>query len=835
MYSDNGESDYIDFGVFDVLEVVGADEKKGKGKSAKPGKEKEDVETKVKMKVKEPGNGNGNGASVQSIPLDVAAMRPILSKGRRNLPKLKDFTKINEYLIKQYDLPTIDFAPTNYLEGMVKRTNTVGYIKMYYNINSMAPNIVVFKLFDSQNNREINYGFLFAYKTADIPADTKKLLYATDYSYLLGAYSLVHFSFSASMTSADGEYRSNLIRWHDMVYLKNEFAELWAELDDHVVKIKEARGWNTYTRGFAPSSDKDDITELLSTLAIEGYHNMFFSATWIITIHNAVKGILESHINEGFRNIMLENLVEDKKYLVGLYAKYTQKTVDTFIYRLNTTIISMKVGNLFRHNTMGFKMIPLNTIEVQHPFDLKYKPWREYFVANRATDLVFNQVTPGLPIFGGYNIVMGSQKGLYDNKSQFERMRNSEMAVTILKDLHSANENTRITVRSAGAGGTPIHKHVSGKFKKLSDKIEEPIRYTVEELIMSDVTFLYNTEHVGRTFIDTLNLLQTNKALDEELGKPLTDAGYPHFAKYVFGIAHSLLALNKTFGAIHGDFHLNNSTIGRAYLKPTKDSHIAFYLARDVPPYLFPSNGYFGFVIDFSRVILNPEHYDDLRDKNIPMKHKMTRDINMAYSHETNLLVNLYLQLFPEKSVNKDEIRIVFKKYFSAVHKLMTAVDLYMFSQRVMRFLGSMKYTVSRKAIDLIDKINRTVETFIASEMNNLLADPSDYAERVEAMSFPNETVIRTCFSEFTNTRSVKLVTDCYSLDNQLKYVSARHELMPDGLKSAMYEEGGEVVTDEDITSWKHDIGTARDEMLVRNYDAIMEMARKYTEISGYR
>ena len=41
---------------------------------------------------------------------------------------------------------------------------------------------------------------------------------------------------------------------------------------------------------------------------------------------------------------------------------------------------------------LGQKLIPLNISEAQNPFNIIYKPWREFLISQRVQDLVINGV-----------------------------------------------------------------------------------------------------------------------------------------------------------------------------------------------------------------------------------------------------------------------------------------------------------------------------------------------------------------------------------------------------------------------------------------------------------
>ena len=148
------------------------------------------------------------------------------------------FDKVYEYVEKQYRefglLPNLPYK-TNYIDGMTKRLMCVLTLKTYYEIDSLSPNLVTFKIHDLTTKKEANYGFLFAFDFNSIPEGIKKAIYFRKYEYVFRNYAFMHFSFSHSMVSSDGEYRSRLIRWNDLMKAKNSFLNLWDDLTDYII------------------------------------------------------------------------------------------------------------------------------------------------------------------------------------------------------------------------------------------------------------------------------------------------------------------------------------------------------------------------------------------------------------------------------------------------------------------------------------------------------------------------------------------------------------------------------------------------------------------------
>ena len=79
---------------------------------------------------------------------------------------------------------------------------------------------------------------------------------------------------------------------------------------------------------------------------------------------------------------------------------------------------------------------------------------------------------------------------------------------------------------------------MSHKFKELSEKIQDPIDYAKEEIIMSNVAFCIISEYVGRTIMDVVLLSKSSPYYDKLIGSPFTLEGYPLFTKYMFELCY---------------------------------------------------------------------------------------------------------------------------------------------------------------------------------------------------------------------------------------------------------------------------------------------------------
>jgi hypothetical protein len=702
---------------------------------------------------------------------------------------------VYQFIEKQYDGMLLGGQPTRYASGNINKVSKAWHFKSTYMIDP-SPHIISFKLYDSHLRKETNYGFLFAFEIDKIQADIYRGIYSDNRAYIYGNYAFTHFNFSASLLSCDGEYRANLIRWVDMDNSKKKFSAVWQDLEEYISGVREQRGWVASFGHFSPHIGKYDETihDIDHIIRTEAFMLTFLSASWFNFIINQNYQRVDTHINVEYKEIFMRNITADLEFLSQLTTKHTpaaigdfHKSLTSFYTRLNDVALPER-GVKIWCNT-GFKMIPLNMSENQHCFNLHYKPWREYFAINKMSDLVINGIAPGVPLFGTYYYIGNSKKNLYDNKTQYLRLKNSEIAQEILKSLHEAQRGTYWVTNANKKTDRRVKSWISNKFKKLDDKIQTPIEYATREIIMSDASLMFIVEHVGITFSNVFVFLEQSQHFKERYGALLTDAGYPVFAKYIFNICFTLMSLNDRLGIMHGDLHLNNATINFGALRTGVNSNIVYDTYG--PRYIFPHNYINSFLIDFSRVIFDTEKYNLLADLNLPRSHKMFDNFEEMAAVDKTELLNLYITVFPQKERVREELLVLFKKHFDAVFKLLSQLDIYMFSLRLLKLFEHIKSPMGKKMIALIDSIYKMSERSVTYDMNQLL-DDQRYSEKIMAEPSRYQMIIEKNFSEFIFAADDREIGEYYNIKNEFRFSTSQYSTFPRGIRTDEYEQDGQ-------------------------------------------
>lgn len=671
--------------------------------------------------------------------------------------------------------------------GSVRRIQTINTIKYAMTYNTMDMITIVFKLYDGMARKETNYGMIFCEVHDIIPQTLKERISACCIS---NNVAFQYYSASASYVSCDGEYRSQFTRFVNLCHITQQFSSLFDDVTEYIKQARPKRFWSVYTSYFYPKLEQElrnnEVEFAVRDLLLP---HIILSISWFLTIYEELLGITKTHINPQYKEIMLSNAEADVAYLKQLIDKYGATHVEKFHNMLyynmsNPTIAPSQIA-------LGFKMIPLNIRDVQEPIVMRYKqPWREFYITQRAADFVLCGISPSFPIMGDWFYIKNSRKGLYDNASMYERMHNSELVKDILHTLYEAQRGTYFVTENLGTvekTDAQIRKYISAKFKKLHDKIDEPINYALEDIIMSEVTLAYTSEYVGRTFADTVAMIGSSALYSEMVGHPLQDSGHAYFAKYMFEICYALLCMNTKLGVIHGDLHLNNATIGKLYTAQSipegKKTLSAYQIGKQV--WIFPNNGVAAQLIDFSRALLNPTMAENIIDAGLPSNYKLLDSEERMRLTETTNLLNIYIQMFPSKLRHREELIVIFKNYYQVAFRLLCCIDVYLFTVKLQRLLRDKQY-VGKKATDLVDRIHRQAEQFITVQMNNLIENPAANKRAIEQQDWPMHQLLVACFAEYSvgaaDDKAIQQrcsggqIIDYFCYENPLRYSATAYD-----------------------------------------------------------
>ena len=562
----------------------------------------------------------------------------------------------------------------------IARDYTSKYLKKFIWMNSMDTIVTTFKLRDTtlSSKNPIIYGFLYS--------DIENLNKPSKENIKINH---TYFCCGPSLLSKDGEYRQRICLYSSLDNIIRRHKKLWDILEEYILLKIKSLPWNYYAEYFYPTIKQKIIDkELVTSITKDHIPIKFLIISWFTELFNIINNIPVNHINKLFLDTMRfsnKKIIEkDKKFYYDTIKIVGKDCIISLRHHLNVFKFGTEAGAL----KLGQKLTPLNMSEIQNPFNIKYKPWRELLISGRVQDLIINGICKGFPYIGDYFYIKDIKKTLFDNYVQYMKLEHSELVKYIARQLLEAQRLTyqtigeskerkkkkkrkrknkkekklsKLVVTESGEKIKRLYKDkpsysdegiaesieeiefwLSEKFRILYNKINDPIEYGKRDIIMSDVAFGILSEYVGRTFYDFL-ILNDPKTGSKEYIKETGDAfnNYPIWAKYIFEYIYNLLAMNIHLGIIHGDFHLNNGTIHPMFYREYKklsDLHnkniktYMLYILKTDPKseenivYGFPSNQYHSCIIDFGRSIILPSKIKMFKDNNIKTASKIKLD-----------------------------------------------------------------------------------------------------------------------------------------------------------------------------------------------------------------
>ena len=686
-----------------------------------------------------------------------------------------------------------------YLYGEYNRFKTLISFAYYIDIDIVNTICITFKIKDSINDIDAIFSFAYFEMTYKRKNTDTKTNDKSGYHLPGTSTKSRYFTLGPSYSSKDGEYRVGMIAYDNINVIKSTpiIQNIFQDVFEYINKKSIDRGWLLLKEYFFPTDEKKVIQNELEYNSFQ-LQSELFNLTWFNTIYNVYLNFVENHINEKFKKIMYKHSKEDLIFFKSLIKKYSLKQMELLRYLSNNVLTGRTLSDNRPKNKIGQKIIPLTIAETQNPFDIRYKPWREYLISIYLSNFIVNRISPGFFITNSWFYIKNSRKGLYDNDIQYEKMHRSDLAIQITELLTRAQIYTQENVIDKKKLDKKINKtinsYISNKFNTLYDKIQDPINYAKEEIIMSNVTLSIISEYVGRTIWDVMLSSKSSDYFNKLIGDPFSLAGYPIFTKYMFELCYNLYCMNSIAGIIHGDLHLNNATINSiSYnnntrnINDVKNPTELYVIGDENNQYIFKTSGYFLCIIDFSRSIIIPEKISNFTDTSLPKSFNTNKDMKQFYKDQSERLLNLYFDYTSDNESQKDELIILFKNNFEAVFKLLTSLDVFGFTDKLLKMFSMKNSSIIKphiNCIKLLEKINKISQKFFTEEMNKLISDKS-YEKTVLDMEWPLQIIIKNCFYENSIFNSdVGDIINIFNYNNKLKYSLNKLENYPPSISS---------------------------------------------------
>jgi hypothetical protein len=625
---------------------------------------------------------------------------------------------------------------------------------------------------------------------------------------------------SGSMISKDGEYRSSIINWNLMRIifstnpkLKKIFDYILAYFND----VLRERKYLLLIEHYFPNDNLRNLHNYETELVANAQKIAFFALAWFNFYYSYYFGFISNHLNDTYRNLMLKYKKQDIAFFKSIWDKFAIDDIEEFRYVCSNDLRG--VGSSIQTHSklkIGQKIIPLNLLEAQNFFNLEYQPWKEFLINCKASDLVVNNVSNGFALTNNWFLIKNTGKRLYDNPSQVDRLEKSKIALKIADILAQAKLYTHMNVNAGDVEplvdseeldnygkGSAITSWLSNEFKRLHIQIQDAIDSTKEHIIMSNVSLGIVTEFLGKTLYDVMFLTKKSSYYNNLVDHLFSAKNYTFMRKYMFQLCYNIYCLNTKLHIIHGDLHLNNITLNSILYKKSMQIDIKnpkiMYVLDNKQQYIFDNNFYDLCIIDYSRAIISPDHYESLRNESIPDSYNIIHSRNKFMEKQIKALMTYLVSTKPEfkefGAMLETEIIHHYNEYF----KILSVLDIYNISSKLIEFFKSKEasaVSTCKESIKLISDINKNAEHYLSIVLNKLIT--SRNFDEVAAMEWPMLGIIQNVFEpnlaiHYTQAEYAQVI-DVYNYSNELKHSLSTYKNFPPTVKEKKKWISGKVV-----------------------------------------
>ena len=675
-----------------------------------------------------------------------------------------DFTKWRLNLYKT----RIDKALSNDILNPLKNKNATYWkyssINKYYTQKILTENLYL----DSTDTIVCFYKVNKTLKSEDVNCIYNISYITINYD---GNIYINHVCPSGSLISKDGEYRSSILKWPIFVKILNsnsDLDKLYNYIRDYLID-KEIK--IDILLSFPTDSIKNEHLLSVQLLTNETKIDLFV-LSWFNFYYDYTFDVVSNNMNENYVKLMSYDKSQDKIFFKSIWKKFDIDIIEDFRFICSNNLDSIEFKR-WKKTKIGNKIIPLSLLEAQNFFNIQYGPWKEYAISCKVSDLVINNITNGFALTNNWFILKIIGR-IFDNPDQYKKMDRSEISMRIAELLKRAEIYTHYDILDRPKLFVELlaskKNHIPNEFVKISDQINNTIKYIKENSIQSNVGFNLITEYVGKTFLDSVQLSKKSKYYKALVSPIYSSNNYNNFKKYMFQLMYNIYLLNTKLHVIHGDIHMNNITLNPLFYKKDlnieKDLKILYIIDGDA--YKFDNNFYDLCIIDFSRSIINPEYVDNF-SISISDKFPLIDNKDVFLKRQVELFTAYIYNIKPEltecSNIIEDKMPYNFHEYF----KLFSLLDLYGAIQRINEYAKTQNLKEQNKSYILLNKILAECDAIFNKYIPKLIN--SEYDD-IEKMEWPILTIIRSIFADdkITDPKDCEDIVDVYSSTNDIKY-----------------------------------------------------------------
>ena len=581
------------------------------------------------------------------------------------------------------------------------------------------------------------------------------VVFKTNYAYAYIYEQPEYVCMAGTFKSMDGEYRYRWITYEQFkrAYEKRPDLHKVYQYLNTLIESGEIALSLHVCPAVMDAKRVEKITKLVTRLDLA---RMLFTAVWCQDMDRLRRQRLENHLTPGYPLAMFSK--NDLTFELP-----AMNYLEFFRYYKSATQVTPVLA-------LGQKITPLTVKEVENSTDIQYGPWRELYAANLVSDLVINGIGSMFPLLNDWFFILNGDEELYDNAVHHQRLDHSETASEIVKDLEQVR---RKTYKPDPVMSKELY--LSLRMEELSDAIEVPVDYAEAVIILSPITLVSLTEHVGITYGDLVKDMK-DEVSTLTRGPIFTD--YNTFSRYLFDLIYGVWCLNSRLGIIHTDLHLNNITtfykvgiyspLKKEYL--VKDAKIVYQVQGVC--YVFPNYGVYSAIIDYSRCVFSKHHVK----QNFP-GHQVQ---DILGDQKKRILVTLARDLPELYNRHLKDLEAALMLSYDQVFRIFQAIDCYKLAigwLALVRDARAAKLTTP----EVVEKATAMLESIRDQALGFLTADlPKTWSEKVREEDLPQPTleILKNHFKPWIMEEFTGTLTDYANDQNPITY-NTRDKLPP--------------------------------------------------------
>lgn len=620
---------------------------------------------------------------------------------------------------------------------------------------------------------------------------------------------------SPTFTSQDGEFRHRFISFDAFCKAREKHAQVVEIVEEYLVNAISSGEINLFAEVFMSKVAKITEDALLEDINVKRIAIYAWIACWLCDYYNFAISAIENHLHPGY---LYNFLHESTRPMFDLIIKRVGKgEIEAAVQSFSKCSAEVDETSLFNRFEVGQKIIPLTVNEafVENITNIRYSGWREIYICAKMSNLVLNFISPAFQMTGGWIFIQNSNASLFDNKSMYDKHDNSKTSRIITDQLMTADELTYVDRRRSR--GT-----INSTFAAVSHKIAKTVHFTEDNLVLSDISVMINSEYLGRTWRDAPYVAEKVKNSIHNLMFSNHDA----FKKMFFDFIYGFHCMNTKVGCMHGDFHTNNGTVYHNFKYISKNITIdetapsagiersglaanlfkkgaptQYYIINDgtwndthyddnsliqtgtvkkpapapVPfnaenmeIFVLPTIGMQACIIDYSRSIIG--NYDML-----------VRDFgqnfaDMFFKEQRESFRRIIFKYFPniiEKY--KDKLLVLLIDKPNLVFKIMCAVDTYSVAKNTLQILKSHPGIANKQNESFLMRLQILSERYILNNLENAIEKK---ITSVDEIPWPNLMFLRELFSEYRRVGKKEIIknainetiVDVFRYQNEVRY-----------------------------------------------------------------